>query len=608
MIPMIITVKISPWRQIRAALLLICLLLLLPSAPASASGAPLDELLPPVGSALVESGQSRWDAAAADVESFAALWRSANEGTPDPALAGPAAEVDAALAAAAQALAAGGGAPAKAALSTLARSVDAYITAAADGGGGDSGAAGRAAAAKLLPAAERTRDAARSADWTAAAEAYRAVVNGWTPAERGIRGDNPAVYGLLETKMSLLRIALQAEPLREEAALAEAEALVALLSGYSEGKAVDTGSAPAEPASIEGLISYLNKAAASAEAGDSPAAAAVMEQFITAWPSAEGAVQIASPKVYANIENESTAVTGYLLSDPPKLAGALEILDNMLAELTPLAGEQTYTAWDAALILLREGLEAILVLAALLAYLRREAEPAARRWVWSGAAVGLAGSIGIAVLLTYTISQAASGGARELIEGIAGLVAVVMMLTVGRWLHGKSSTAAWNKYVDRQMQGALAKGNLWYLFFIAALAILREGAETTIFYAGMAPAIATSQLLLGIGGALAVLVVLGYAIIALSARLPIAAFFRTATVLIYYLVFRFLGESIHALQVAGKIPAHAESSLPSIGWLGLYPTWETFVPQILILAFILWELLRGRQASRRMRTPNRLTK
>lgn len=605
---MIITVKISPWRQIRAALLLIGLLLLLPGAPASASGAPLDELLPPVGSALVEAGQSRWDAAAADVESFAALWRSANEGTPDPALAGPAAEVDAALAAAAQALAAGGGAPAKAALSTLARSVDAYVTAAAGDGGGDTGAAGRAAAAKLLPAAERTRDAARSADWTAAAEAYRAVVNGWTPAERGIRGDNPAVYGLLETKMSLLRIALQAEPLREEAALAEAEALVALLSGYSEGKAVDTGTPAAEPASIEELISYLNKASASAEAGDSPAAAAIMEQFIIAWPSAEGAVQIASPKVYANIENESTAVTGYLLSDPPKLAGALEIMDNMLAELTPLAGEQTYTAWDAALILLREGLEAILVLAALLAYLRREAEPAARRWVWSGAAVGLAGSIGIAVLLTYTISQAASGGARELIEGIAGLVAVVMMLTVGRWLHGKSSTAAWNKYVDRQIQGALAKGNLWYLFFIAALAILREGAETTIFYAGMAPAIATSQLLLGIGGALAILIVLGYAIIALSARLPIAAFFRTATVLIYYLVFRFLGESIHALQVAGKIPAHAESSLPSIGWLGLYPTWETFVPQILILAFILWELLRGRQASRRMRTPNRLTK
>lgn len=409
---MMITVTHSPWRQFRAALLLLCLLVLLPGAPASASGAPLDELLPPVGSALVEAGQSRWAEAAADVDSFAALWRSANESTPDPALAGPAAEVDAALAAAAEALAGGGGAPAKAALSTLARSVDGFVTAAAGEGGGDTGAAGRAAAAKLLPAAERTRDAARSADWAAAAEAYRAVVNGWTPVERGIRADNPAVYGLLETKMSLLRIALQAEPVRGEAAQAEAEALVTLLSGYSEGQAVDTGGAPAEPASIEGLISYLKQASASAQAGDSTAAADIMEQFIAAWPSAEGQVQLASPKVYASVENKSTAVTGYLLSSPPKLDQALSLMDTMLSELTPLAGEQTYTAWDAALILLREGLEAILVLAALLAYLRREAVPAARRWVWSGAAAGLAASIGLAVLLTYSLSQAASGGTR----------------------------------------------------------------------------------------------------------------------------------------------------------------------------------------------------
>lgn len=603
-----ITVTQSPWRPIRAALLLLCLLVLLPGAPASASGAPLDELLPPVGSALVEAGQSRWEAAAADVESFAALWRSANESKPDPALAGPAAEVDAALAAAAEALAGGGGAPAKAALSTLARSVDAFVTAAAGEGGGDTGAAGRAAAAKLLPAAERTRDAARSADWAAAAEAYRAVVNGWTPVERGIRADNPAVYGLLETKMSLLRIALQAEPVRGEAAQAESEALVTLLSGYSEGKTVDTGGAPAEPASIEGLISYLKQASASAQAGDSAAAADIMEQFIAAWPSAEGQVQLASPKVYASVENKSTAVTGYLLSSPPKLDQALSLMDTMLSELTPLAGEQTYTAWDAALILLREGLEAILVLAALLAYLRREAVPAARRWVWSGAAAGLAASIGLAVLLTYSLSQAASGGARELIEGITGLVAVVMMLTVGRWLHGKSSTAAWNKYVDRQMQGALAKGNLWYLFFIAALAILREGAETTIFYAGMAPAIDTSQLLLGIGSALVVLIILGYAMIALSARLPVAAFFRAATVLIYYLVFRFLGESLHALQIAGKLPAHNGHSLPSIGWLGIYPTWETTIPQLLVLVFILWELLRSRRRVNKTKAANGITK
>lgn len=572
---------------------IICILML--SNPAGAKGdGSVDELLPPVGSALVEAGQSRWDAAAADVEAFAALWRTANANTPDPALAGPAAAVDAALADAAAALAAGDGAPAKAALSTLARSVDAYVTAASGTDGGDTGAAGQETAAKLLPAAERTRDAVRSADWSAAAAAYRDIVSGWKPAERNIRADNSAVYSLLETKISLLRIALQAEPLREESAKSEAEALYQLLADYSEGKAIDAGDTSGKPASIEGLISHLNKASSTAKAGNSAEAANIMEQFIVDWPSAEGQVQIASPAVYTNIENESAAVTGYLLSNPPKLDQALKIMDNMVTELTPLAGETTYNAWDAALILLREGLEAILVLSALLAYLKRDGNTKAQKWIWSGAAVGLVASIGLAVLLTYTISRAASGGAREMIEGITGLVAVIMMLTIGRWLHSKSNTANWKNYVGRQVDGALAKGNLWSLSSVAALAILREGAETTIFYVGMAPSIKMSQLLLGIGSALVILAIVGYAIIALSAKLPIAAFFRTATLLIYYLVFRFLGESIHSLQVAGKLPAHVQDGLPSISWLGMYPTWETLVPQLLVLAFIVWEMLRNR--------------
>jgi high-affinity iron transporter len=591
-------------RLALAAALLGGLLLLLPGRPAAfaaAADSPLDELLPPVGSALVEAGQGRWDAAAADLDSFAALWRTANEGTPDPALAGPAAAVDAALATAASALEAGEDTPASKALSTLARSVDAYVTAAS--GGSDNSAAGRAAAAKLLPAAKATRDAAQSGDWAAAAQAYRTVVNSWAPAERGIRVDNPAVYAQLETKISLLRIALQAEPLREESARAEAETLYMLLSDYSEGKAIAAGETSAEPASIEGLISYLNKASTAATAGDSSGAAGIMEQFIVAWPSAEGQVQIASPKVYANIENESAEVTGDLLSDPPKLAEALKVMDNMLAELTPLAGETAYTAWDAALILLREGLEAILVLSALLSYLKREGGPGTRRWVWSGAGTGLLLSIGLAVMLTLTISKAASGGARELIEGITGLVAVVMMLTIGRWMHNKSNTAAWNRYVGQQVDGALAKGSLWSLFFVAALAVLREGAETTIFYVGMASSITTSQLLIGIGAALAVLIIVGYAIIALSARLPIAVFFRVATLLIYYLVFRFLGESIHSLQVAGRLPAHVENGLPAVSWLGLFPTWETALPQLLVLVFIVWELSRSK-SNRKTRMAN----
>ncbi|MNM32617.1 Ferrous iron permease EfeU precursor [compost metagenome] len=565
------------------------------SSAAAAAADKTDALLPPVGSALVEAGDGRWSEAAADTETFAALWREAKASQADPELAGPAAKVDAALAEASKTLQAGGGAPAKAALSTLAGAVDAYVTAAAaDGGQGE--AAGPEAAAKLLPAADRAREAAGRADWDAARKAYSDIAKGWTAAEQAIRQSNAALYGQLETKMSLLRIALQAEPVRADAAKTQAEALYRLLDDYSAGRttAAAAESSGAKTPTIDSLIASLQKAKTAVQGSDAAAAAAVMETFITDWPSAEGKVQVASPSAYTYIENESATAAGYLESSPPKLEKAAQSIDGMLAKLTPLAGESSYTAWDAALVLLREGMEAVLVLAALLAYLKRSDSPQARKWVWSGAVSGLILSLALAAGLTYAVSLASAGGTREAIEGITGLVAVVMMLFVSRWLHAKSNTQAWNRYVGRQVEGALAKGNLWSLFLISALAILREGAETTIFYAGMAPSMETSQLLTGIAGALAVLVLAAYAVITLSAKLPIGLFFRTASLLIYFLIFRFLGESIHALQVAGSVPAHSSEVLPSISGLGLYPTWESQLPQAVLLLALLFGFLRSR--------------
>jgi high-affinity iron transporter len=127
---------------------------------------------------------------------------------------------------------------------------------------------------------------------------------------------------------------------------------------------------------------------------------------------------------------------------------------------------------------------------------------------------------------------------------------------------------------------------------VAGLAILREGAETAIFYIGMAPAIETSQMLIGMGAALLILIILAVTIIQFSVRLPVRWFFLTATLLIYYLVFRFLGESIHSLQVSATLGAHVAPSLPTIGWLGMYPTWETFIPQLVVLILMIFNLIR----------------
>ncbi|WDZ57479.1 FTR1 family iron permease [Paenibacillus polymyxa] len=566
-------------------------------AQSNAKAVSNDQLMPVVGGALVEAGQDQWTEASKDLKEFRGLWEAVKANGGDSAHI---AAVDQALTDAEEALAHGGGDSAKAALSVLARSVNEFVTAAE---GDQPAPAGAKAAEKLLPMAKGSLAAMQKGDWAAARVDYDRIVKAWYQVETPIRLDHFSVYSSLETKISLIRISMQAEPIRQAQALKEMQELTTLLSDYSQGKLVNTdqgadagnaaaGAANGSTASLGDAVTLLESARQDVVANQPEQAADKVGQFIAVWPSVEGHVQISDPASYTAIENQMTETSGYLLSSPPNMDKALQTLDQMLDRLRPLTEERSYTAWDAALILLREGLEAILVLAALLAYAKKSSEAVAGRWIWAGAGTGLVLSGILAVLFTSLVAAAASGSMRELLEGVTGLVAVVLMLTVGNWLHSKSNAAAWNRFVENSVGNALARGSLCSLFAVSALAILREGAETAIFYIGMAPAIETSQLLIGIGSATVILVVLALAIIKFSVRLPIRAFFLTATILIYYLVFRFLGESIHSLQVAGKLPGHTASSLPSISWLGMYPTWETFVPQALVLIFMVWQLVR----------------
>ncbi|MEC0241707.1 FTR1 family iron permease [Paenibacillus dokdonensis] len=571
------------------------LVLQLTAAPAFAETAPassVDHLLPAVGSALVEAGQQQWKEAAGDLQQFKEHWLLVKQtGSQD--LADAEAQVDAALTDAESKLQAED-AGSKQALSVLAKAVNAYVNASAEQQGGSNKASGGTeAAGKLIPFAKESLAAIESKDWVKAKSSYQNIVNAWPKSETPIRSENFTVYGQLETQISLVRIALQADPVREEQAAQEMKKLLTLLTDYTEGKIQNTGSAESgSNYTLSDLLGVLETVRQQTVEGQSDKAADNMNKFIAAWPSVEGEVRISSPALYTEVENQMSEVSGYLLSSPPRDKEALALIEEMKTSLTPIAGSHSYTVWDAALVLLREGLEAILVIAALLSYLKRSGNSAGRKYIWSGAGTGFVLSIILAVVLTYTISQAASGSAREMIEGITGLVAVIMMITVGQWLHNKSNTKAWNQYVGKQVSNALAKGSLWSLFSVALLAILREGAETTIFYVGMASSIPMLQLILGVVIALVILAILGYAIIVLSASLPLRAFFLGATLLIYYLVFRFLGDSIHSLQVAGRLSAHSQSSLPSISWLGMYPTWETFIPQMIILAYIVWQILR----------------
>lgn len=161
-----------------------------------------------------------------------------------------------------------------------------------------------------------------------------------------------------------------------------------------------------------------------------------------------------------------------------------------------------------------------------------------------------------------------------------------MMLTVGVWLHSKFNIQSWNRYIGKQMDQAIATGSLISFALISFLSIFREGAETIIFYAGMAPYMGFTQLMIGIGIAAAILVVVGFVMLRYSTRIPVSPFLKGATLLIYVIAFKILGVSIHSLQVSQVLPNHSIHSFPFIEWIGLYPTWETMLPQVGLLIVI----------------------
>jgi high-affinity iron transporter len=123
---------------------------------------------------------------------------------------------------------------------------------------------------------------------------------------------------------------------------------------------------------------------------------------------------------------------------------------------------------------------------------------------------------------------------------------------------------------------------------ISFFSVFREGAETIIFYTGITPYISLQQLALGIVLAIGILAVIGFIIIHYSVKIPIRLFFKAAAILIYLLAFKIIGVSIHALQISNILSTSTVQSLPYIDWIGMYPTWETFLTQLLLIVIILF--------------------
>lgn len=257
---------------------------------------------------------------------------------------------------------------------------------------------------------------------------------------------------------------------------------------------------------------------------------------------------------------------------------------------------------QAFLILLREGFEAILVITALVAYLRRQSAADKVRVIYQGAVLALLASLLTAWLITVVFQI--SGADQDALEGLTMLFAAVVLFYVSYWLISKSEAARWQAFISSQINQALSRGSTFALGLAAFLAVYREGAETVLFYQALAGQ-AESQwqpLIFGFGLAAAALLLLYQVMQAASFKLPLGLFFSVTAALLYYLAVSFAGNGVLELQEAGWVGITPISGGLTITWLGLYPSLEGVAAQLLLViplpfALVWWWSKRRQQLS-----------
>jgi len=244
-------------------------------------------------------------------------------------------------------------------------------------------------------------------------------------------------------------------------------------------------------------------------------------------------------------------------------------------------------------ILLREGLEAILILGALVTMLAKLGAGHRKRDVHIGAGAAVGASLITAVVLQSLVRV--TPGRQEALEGITMLVAVVMLFYVSYWLLSRMEVAKWNRFVKGKVEDALTSGSALALASVAFLAVYREGFETVLFYKALFVAggsgTAAMPVLGGILAGAVILLIVYYAINRYGVKIPLKPFFGVTSAFLYYMAFVFAGKGIAELQEAGLVSLTPVGWAPRIPQMGIYQTVETLTAQGILLALFLGALL-----------------
>lgn len=363
----------------------------------------------------------------------------------------------------------------------------------------------------------------------------------------------------------------------------------------------------ATAAIFDSVRNRVSAATALALRGQNDSAVTAASDAYLVFEGVESAVRAKEPglagQVEAGFATLRTRVAGgatrsELESVEHDLASLLENAERAVADrMSPLN-----LFLQSLVILLREGLEAILIIGALIAFLDRTGASHRKRDVHIGVGAAVAMSLLTAALLetVFVLSSAH----REALEGFTMILAVGVLFYVSYWLLSKMEVARWSAFVKERLQVAVTGGSAFALASAAFLAVYREGFETVLFYqallvSGGSIGGTLLPVVLGIVAGGILLAIVYVAINRWGVRLPLRPFFGATSAFLYYMAFVFAGKGVAELQAGRVLPTTMLIGWPRVPALGIYPTLESVTAQGILVALavfaLAWFIVRRRR-------------
>jgi high-affinity iron transporter len=335
-----------------------------------------------------------------------------------------------------------------------------------------------------------------------------------------------------------------------------------------------------------------------ARKGDSSANPRAFDAYMT-FEQVERGVRAKNPRLAAVLEGEFAALRARVAGGGT--AAELDSIRQQLAlgleEAERSLGDRLSPAnlfFQSFVIMLREGLEAILIVGALMTFLVKMGASHRKRDL----NLGVVAAIGASLITAFAVETVfhLTPAKQEVLEGATMVVATVVLFYVSYWLLSKMEVVKWNHFVKSKVNDALTSGSSLALASAAFLAVYREGFETVLFYKALfltgGPSGSGMPILAGILVGVAILVGVYVAISRFGVRLPLKPFFGVTSAFLYYMAFVFAGKGVAELQGGGVLPTTIVSWAPRMPGLGIYPTVESLVAQgvlaILLLAALIW--------------------